>query len=300
LDEKAILQGPLNLLEIHMHNQDFSYTRTYRGPVKLVVFDWAGTAVDFGCQAPIIAFMEGFKQRGVEVTMEQARAPMGMEKRAHIEAVLAMDEVAALWRSVHGKDATDEDIDSMYEDFVPHLLSILPNHSQLIPDVADAISALRADGVKIGATTGYFHEAAEVVVRAAAAAGYIPDAHLCASDVRQGRPSPAMVHRIMELLDIYPPEAVVNVGDTVVDIHTGLNGGVWSVGVAATGNETGLGRKELEELEPARREAKIATARSRLIQAGAHFVIDTMAELPGIIDTINGLLKQGKSPYSHC
>ncbi|MBL0379972.1 MAG: hypothetical protein JKP90_09965 [Desulfofustis sp. PB-SRB1] len=53
-------------------------------------------------------------------------------------------------------------------------------------------------------------------------------------------------------------------------------------------------------MEPARREAKIATARSRLIQAGAHFVIDTMAELPGIIDTINGLLKQGKSPYSHC
>ncbi|MBL0379971.1 MAG: phosphonoacetaldehyde hydrolase [Desulfofustis sp. PB-SRB1] len=172
-----------------MHNQDFSYTRTYRGPVKLVVFDWAGTAVDFGCQAPIIAFMEGFKQCGVEVTMEQARAPMGMEKRAHIGGGAGHGRGAALWRSVHGKNATDEDIDAMYEDFVPHLLRILPDYSALIPDVADAISALRANGVKIGATTGYFHEAAEVVVRAAAAAGYIPDAHLCASDLRQGRPS---------------------------------------------------------------------------------------------------------------
>lgn len=30
--------------------------------VKAVVFDWAGTAIDFGSRAPLMAFLEMFKQ----------------------------------------------------------------------------------------------------------------------------------------------------------------------------------------------------------------------------------------------
>jgi phosphonoacetaldehyde hydrolase len=45
---------------------------------KAVVFDWAGTVVDFGSFAPMGVFVEAFAEFGVEVSVAQARAPMGM------------------------------------------------------------------------------------------------------------------------------------------------------------------------------------------------------------------------------
>ncbi len=49
--------------------------------IEAVIFDWAGTTVDYGCFAPVKAFMEAFAHHGVPVTMEETRKPMGMLKR---------------------------------------------------------------------------------------------------------------------------------------------------------------------------------------------------------------------------
>jgi phosphonoacetaldehyde hydrolase len=228
--------------------------------------------------------------------MAQAREPMGMEKREHIRVVSEMDDVAKAWQKKYNRPVTSDDIDTMFEEFVPLLMEILQSHSKLIPGVLEMIAALRDRGIKIGASTGYFREAAETVAKCGAEGGYIPDAATNSSDVAVGRPSPWMIYKIMETLNIYPTEAVVNVGDTPVDIETGLNAGVWSIGVAATGNETGLSADELAALKENQREILINTAREKLRRAGAHFVIDTMEELPGIIDTINAQLKRGRKP----
>ncbi|PIE55998.1 MAG: phosphonoacetaldehyde hydrolase [Desulfobulbus propionicus] len=274
----------------------YSYTRSYCGPVQLVVFDWAGTTVDFGCQAPIAAFVEGFRSKGIELSMEQARGPMGMEKRDHIQAVMELDDVAAAWQAHYGRPANDSDIDAMYTSFVDLLMQVLPSHSQVIPGVVDVVAALRDQGVKIAATTGYFREAAAAVAGSAAQQGYVPDVALSSSDVHDGRPAPWLIYRVMEQLNIYPAVAVVNVGDTVVDIESGLNAGVWSIGVAATGNETGLSEEEFLALEAESRESRVCAAREKLVRAGAHYVIDTIDELPAVVDEINALLLQGGLP----
>ncbi|WP_028583350.1 phosphonoacetaldehyde hydrolase [Desulfogranum mediterraneum] len=275
---------------------DYNYTRSYHGRVQLVVFDWAGTTVDFGCQAPIVAFAEGFRQKGIEISMAQAREPMGREKRAHIRAITEMDEVARAWEAQYGRPVSGEDIDEMFDDFVPLLLRILPDHSQLIPGVSEAIASLREQGIRIGASTGYFREAADTVAAAAAVQGYRPDVAISSSEVAVGRPAPWLIYRIMEELNIHPAAAVVNVGDTVVDVESGLNAGVWSIGVAATGNETGLSAEEFARTPTAERQALVAAAREKLLRAGAHQVIDTMEELPGVIECINGQLGRGCSP----
>ena len=270
--------------------------RTYRDNVRLVVFDWAGTTVDYGCQAPILAFIEGFRAKGIEVDARTVRGPMGMEKRAHIKAVTEVPQVADSWLQKYGRAVTEEDIDAMFHDFVPHLLSILDSHSQMIPGVVEGVSRLRERGVLIGSTTGYFREAADIVATAGARAGYTPDFSVCASDVEEGRPYPWMIYRVMEALNICPPEAVVSVGDTEVDMRAGLNGGVWSVGVAASGNEMGLTREAFEGLESSKRETLLTTAREKLYSAGAHLVIDTMEELPAAVEKINVLLASGDKP----
>ncbi|PIE73209.1 MAG: phosphonoacetaldehyde hydrolase [Deltaproteobacteria bacterium] len=274
----------------------FKYTRKYTGPIRLVVFDWAGTTVDFGCQAPIAAFVECFKKKGIDLTKEQARGPMGMEKRDHIKAVFALAEVSARWQKIYGKPVTEQDIDTIYEDFATQLMKVLPAYSQILPGVVEATTILRGMGIKIAATTGYFREAAETVAGSAAQQGYIPDSALSSSEVENGRPAPWLIYKAMENLNIYPAATVINVGDTVVDIESGLNAGTWSIGVAATGNETGLSEEELTALEQDKKEALVLSARNRLARAGAHFVIETMAELPGIVQYINTLLQKGATP----
>ena len=45
--------------------------------LQAVVFDWAGTVIDFGSQAPMGAFVELFRRHGVEIGIDEARVPGG-------------------------------------------------------------------------------------------------------------------------------------------------------------------------------------------------------------------------------
>src|SRR3712207_6338466 len=87
--------------------------------LKAVVLDWAGTTVDHGSLAPMGAFVEAFGRFGVEVTVEEARGPMGMAKRPHVAAILALPRVAEAWERAHGRAPTGADVDAVYEAFVP-------------------------------------------------------------------------------------------------------------------------------------------------------------------------------------
>ena len=60
--------------------------------VALVVFDWAGTTVDYGCMAPVIVFEETFLLKGINFTREEINEPMGMEKKEHIRFLLSTEK----------------------------------------------------------------------------------------------------------------------------------------------------------------------------------------------------------------
>ena len=105
-----------------------------------------------------------------------------------------------------------------------------------------------------------------------------------------------MIYRVMEAFNISPSTQVVNVGDTEVDMAAARNAGVWAVGVAATGNGMGLGEAELSRLEATSRNMLLASVQEKLSAAGAHWVIDTMDELPSVIEEINNLLANGHTP----
>ncbi|MBD1400837.1 phosphonoacetaldehyde hydrolase [Pelovirga terrestris] len=264
--------------------------------VGLVVFDLAGTTVDYGCIAPVAAFVEGFRMMEVPITLTQARGPMGMEKRAHIRAIVAQQEVTVRWQQVHGRAVTEDDIDAMYEAFTPQLLEVLPHHCELIPGTLDAVAWLDRHGIPFATTTGYFKEAAEMVLDKAAVAGFSPHASIYATDVPAGRPAPWMIYRCMETLDVYPPQRIVNIGDTVVDVVSARNAGVWSIGVAASGNELGMSHDEVRRLEGPLLLQRLQQARQSLLSAGAHYVIDTVADLPDLIPKIEQRLAAGERP----
>jgi phosphonoacetaldehyde hydrolase len=256
------------------------------------VFDWAGTTVDFGSRAPVAAFLQTFAAHGVTVTVDEARGPMGLPKRDHLLAMLRLPDVAQRWRAAHGRDWNDADVTSMYHRFMPLQLGVLDEHASLVPGVLDCVAQLRQQGVRIGATTGYFREAASRVCAAAARQGFVPELSVCVDDVPAGRPAPWMVFRVMEALGVYPPVAVVKLGDTVPDIEEGRNAGVWSVGITSSSSEVGCSEDEFSRLPPAERHTLLGQARRKLLDAGAHAVIDTLGELPGLIATLNGRLRE--------
>lgn len=256
--------------------------------IRLVVFDWAGTTVDFGSRAPATAFTKVLAAHGVKVTDAEARAPTGLNKREHLAAMLSDPEIALRWRTAHkGDPCTDKDVDTMYSEFMPLQLQAIEEHAELVPQLLATVDQLRSRGLKIGGTTGYFLEAAQAVARRAAQAGFEPDANVCADDVRQGRPAPWMIYRLMEQLSVYPPACVVKVGDTVADIHAGLAAGCWSVGVCDSSSLTGLTLSEYAELPADQRFARLNQTAQAFRNAGSHAVINSLSDLPSLIDELN-------------
>ena len=143
--------------------------------ISAVIFDWAGTTVDFGCMAPVRAFVEVFKEFGVEPTMEEVREPMGMLKIDHIRTMLNMPRIRQCWLEIYGKEPEEEDAQKMYAIFEEKLLSILHLYADPKPGVLKAVEELRACGLKIGSTTGYNDKMMELVVPAAKEKGYEQD-----------------------------------------------------------------------------------------------------------------------------
>lgn len=252
--------------------------------IRLVIFDWAGTTVDFGSCAPTAAFRGVFAAHHVQVTADEASAPMGLNKREHLIEMLNNPQIATRWQTQHGRAWNESDVDAMYHEFMPVLMGVLEQYSPLVPNLLQTVAELRARGLLIGGTTGYFQDAATTIARLAAQSGYQPDANVCADDVPQGRPAPWMIFRVMERLGIYPPSAVVNVGDTIPDILSGLAAGCWSVGVCDSSSLTGIPPEDFSRMSPGEQVERTAKTAEAFRKAGAHAVINTISELPALIE----------------
>ena len=275
---------------------DFRYERRYRGKLKGVILDWAGTTVDYGCMAPAAVFVEVFERQGVPITMEEAREPMGLHKKDHIRIVSKLSSVSKRWQEKHGKPCSEADVETMFDDFIPRQLACIAKHADIIPGTLDTVKSFRKRGLKIGSSTGYNREMMNILMPEARAGGYEADCVVCASEVPQGRPSPWMVFENAKQLGIYPMEAIVKIGDTVSDFAEGLNAGNWTIGVAVAGNEMGLPENEIAKLEAGERKSRIARAYERLLTAGAHFVVDSIADVEPCLDEIERRLASGERP----
>jgi phosphonoacetaldehyde hydrolase len=274
----------------------YRFSRRYQGSIQAVVFDWAGTIVDYGSCAPAEAFIKLFQMKGIHLTNAEVRVPMGTEKRAHIRALLSLPRVKEEWHQKFGSPWTETSLDQLYQDFIPLQIEAIRSNTKLIPGVLEVTKELRTRGIKVGTTTGYNSDMIGVVVENAKVQGFVPDCTICSSDVSVGRPSPWMLMKALERLNVFPMESVVKVGDTGVDIEEGLNAGSWAIGVAQTGNELGLSENEVGAMSKQELEKRLTAARSRLFQAGAHVVVNGVWELIPALEDIQRRISFGERP----
>lgn len=252
--------------------------------IEAVIFDWAGTTIDYGCFAPVQAFMEVFRQYGIDVTMDEVRTPMGMLKRDHIKTMLAMPRIHDLWVETYGKSPEEADIDALYSIYEEKQMSILDRFADIKPGVLETVAALREMGIKIGSTTGFTDEMMAVVVPKAAENGYAPDAWFTPNAVgNAGRPYPYMIYRNMEVLGVHSADQVVKVGDTISDIKEGKNAGVFTIGVVEGSSEMGVTKEEYDAMDAQEKAERTEKVKQSFLNAGADAVIMNMGELLDVL-----------------
>jgi phosphonoacetaldehyde hydrolase len=247
--------------------------------ITAVILDWAGTTVDHGSLAPVAAMHALFASIGVEVSTDEIRASMGLHKKEHIRAIAAPRGL---------------DTDALYAAFIPKQMEVLAEHSDVIAGVGEAVERMRRRGIKIGSTTGYNRAMLDYVAAHAKTQGYAPDCALCPDDVGGGRPMPWMCYEAAVRLGAYPLWTMVKVGDTESDIAEGRNAGMWTVAVTRTGNEVGLSERDWSALGAAQRDGRLLAARQRL--SAADYVIETVADVDGVLDMIDARVARGEKP----
>jgi phosphonoacetaldehyde hydrolase len=278
--------------------QDFVYNRSYTGQVKGLILDWSGTTADAYVLAPAVVFVQVFQKHGVDVTMSEARGPMGLRKDLHIKAMTEIPEIRERWHDIHGQYPSQADVDRMFGDFVPMQLDCLRNYTTLLPLVAETTQSLQKQGIKIGSTTGFLRSMVDILEEDARKQGYTPDASVAGDEVINGaRPKPFMVYRNLDLLDVHPIQSVIKVDDTVSGVGEALEAGCWGVGIARYSNYMDMDTlEEADSLSEDEINRRLAHTRELLQKAGAHYVIDTWEQMPDVIEDVNIRLGRGEKP----
>ena len=272
--------------------------KRYKGKVQAVILDWSGTTADAYVVAPAVVFVEVFKRQKVEISMIEARGPMGLRKDLHIKALTEVDEIKERWKKIHGKYPEQSDVDRMFADFVPLQLDCLRKYTTLLPGVAEVTQRLQKQGIKIGSTTGFVRSMVDILEEDAAKQGYKPDASVAGDEVTSGaRPSPHMVYKNLDMLNITPIQSVVKVDDTASGVGEAVNAGCWGIGVTRYSNymnvDTPEDGKKLSEDEIKKRVAK---TKDILEKAGAHYILESIADIEPVIEDINKRLARGERP----
>ena len=262
--------------------------------IQMVVFDWAGTTVDYASSAPSTVFDRVFTSVGIKLTKEEINRPMGMEKKAHIRELLSSESGNRQWLAVHQRPWTEDDVENLYQTFEKTLYQIVAEYSEPLPCVVEAVAKLRKKGLKIGSTTGYTSQMMEQVIPAAKAKGYEADCVITPDITHASRPTPFMLFECMRRLNVYPPCTVVKVGDTVVDMQEGKNAGAWSIGILNGSNLLGLSQEEYNAMDAEELKQRKLKTTEMYRQAGADLVIDSIWDLPPAIEELNHRMKRMK------
>lgn len=257
--------------------------------IEAVIFDWAGTTVDYGSAAPVAAFAEAFRAYGIVPTVEEVRKPMGIAKIDHVRQMLRMERIGTQWKQIYGREFDESDVQEIYRLSEKKILELLKDYGDPKPFVVDTVQQLRSRNIKIGSTTGYNDAMMAIVAPVAAQKGYAPDVCVTPDSTDHiGRPYPYMIFRNMMELQIRSVDSVIKVGDTLSDIVEGKNAGVIAVGILEGSSILGYSQEEYEGLASSQQTRAKERAAELFRSSGADYVLDNMSGLMELIRQIEG------------
>jgi phosphonatase-like hydrolase len=211
-------------------------------PVKLVVFDIAGTTVKDDHNVSK-AFQAALKKYDYEVPLDMINPLMGYEKNEAITKMLRLHET-------NQEKITVELVDAIHREFVMQMINFYKFEPGIepLPNVEETFAILHKMGIQVGINTGFSRDIADTIVtRLQWREKGLIDYVVGSDEVQLGRPHPFMIQKMMLEGGINDPLEVVKVGDTEVDVREGQNAGCRYVIGVTTGIFT---REELEAYHP--------------------------------------------------
>ncbi|MFD1430902.1 MULTISPECIES: phosphonoacetaldehyde hydrolase [Lacticaseibacillus] len=249
-------------------------------PLEAVLFDWAGTTIDYGSRAPLLAFQQTFAHYGISLSDEEIRRDMGLDKMVHIRQLLKTPDVAATLATILPTDDQGEMAATIFARFKRTLLEILPKTVVLKPGVRALVDYLDLVKIPYGTTSGYDADMIGRILPLANVAGYHPRVNVTSEMTAGiGRPDPAMNRLAMAQLDVSHPSQVLIVGDTINDIKAALAAGAQAVGIIEGSNLLAYSKKDWHALDDDVRAALKERVRIQYEAAGADLIVDDASEL---------------------
>ncbi|GAX07459.1 2-aminoethylphosphonate-pyruvate aminotransferase [Secundilactobacillus silagincola] len=256
--------------------------------IEAIVLDWAGTTVDYGSRAPIIAFKNAFAHFGIGLSEETIRQDVGLDKLTHVRKILQIPEIANSWETRQPTIPLTKATAEIYAQFQIEINKVLAETAQLKPGMTDLIKFANTHHIQLATTTGYTQVMLNQILPLAAQQGYTPTYNITSEQTNHvGRPKPDMVALAMQKMHISDPSHVIKVGDTVNDILEGKNAGTISIGVVDGGNLIGLPKQAFDQLNIEQRDRYRAKAAAILKEAGADEIINNIADLIPLIESID-------------
>ncbi|MEI6383492.1 MAG: phosphonoacetaldehyde hydrolase [Betaproteobacteria bacterium] len=253
--------------------------------IKGIVLDWAGTIVDFGSLAPMGAFVELFARHQIHITIEQARIPMGLPKIDHIIALGQMKEISNQWTKIYNRTFNSVDAKNLLLEFEPMSAKAAIERSDFIPGFLEIYKQLSKQGIRFASTTGYTRKIMTPLIEKAQSLGFSPELVICCDDVAKSRPDPMGMYECLKAMDLVgQSDQVIKVDDTKPGIAEGLAAGCWTIGVSASGNALGWSLESWKSAGPSEKDMAISKATQSLKKAGAHLVIESVANLASAIE----------------
>ena len=260
--------------------------------IKGLLSDAAGSFVDWACMGPPKSFQFAFKKvLNVDITMEQARGPMGIAKKPHI---------IMLYQELFGCAPTEAVVNSLYKEFMfQQLNGGVKKYSQPVPHLLELFQDLEKMGIECAVHSAY--SAAEVAIikeglnHFRIANGLPPIKHFISNDdVAHGRDAPAMVHRAADRIGLNYAHEGVGLDDSEAGVRAFVKGGYWAIG-ATDGNLLGI-NNEKDKLPPKELFARRSKAANILAENGAHYIVRNVRDIRFVILDINRRMQFGERP----
>lgn len=210
-------------------------------PIKLVVFDMAGTTIKDENYVHL-TLQNALKKAEIDSSLEEINLVMGYPKPVAISMILENHQNNGVLI-----DAEKHSIDSIHRLFEHEMVDFYQSSPLLqeAPKAGEVFQLLQEKGIKVILDTGFSREIADVIIDRLNWRDKI-FASVTSDEVAKGRPHPDMIFKAMELAGLDDAQEVAKVGDTASDLQEGTSAGCkYVIGVTS-----GAFPKEDLEKEP--------------------------------------------------
>ena len=255
--------------------------------IKACIFDLGGTIVDRYSLTSLLSLKKLFINRGITLNNNLLLKGVGMNNQEHILNILNDKTILNKWLKRYNDYPDEYDVKVLLNELKREQCSYSENIIDILPETRECIDYLGFNYIKTGCTTGFDKENIKVIQNKLE----LNDIYLdCFISSEGTKPCPFMIQENMKRLEISNPTEVMKIDDSTVGIEEGKNAGCITVAVARWSIHMNImnisDAYEFDETYPEIQE-KLKHSRNVLRDSRADYVIDTLDELPRVIESIN-------------